>query len=160
MTKGTPSTNQIRYDNKEIIRKYKRVLDDVQQELMNFMISNNQIPDARDFLPKAKLGEINIKKPANSYMLFKFQLIKKCGLLDRIREIEGSSSKEMMQIATKLGGILWNRLDREDPIKIFFNELAQKIKDIHKSEYPNYKPKQKSPTTRNIRFKYENFHNR
>ncbi|GBB87667.1 hypothetical protein RclHR1_14140001 [Rhizophagus clarus] len=155
MMKRTPRTKQARYDNEELNRKYKHVLDNVQQ-LMKFMIPNNQIPDAKDFLPKAKLEDIHIKKPTNSFMLFKNELIKKYGLLDRIREIEGSSSKETMQIATKLGGILWNRLDREDQIKISFNELAQKVKDIHKSEYPNYKPKQKSPNTKKLRFKLVN----
>jgi hypothetical protein len=140
------------HNNEYLTKKYNHILDEVQR-LITFAINNDEIPKAKDLLSRDEN-----KKPANPSIIYVNQLIKVCGLLEKVRNVEGNSSRETMQIARKLGGILWRRIGNNDFIKIFFNNLAEELKLIHKSKYPNYKPKSRK-SAKPIKFKYMNAHN-
>lgn len=132
--------------NEDLIKKYGKVLDEIQVTLMNTILKG-QTPTANELLIKG-----DSKKPTNSSMLCINHLIKTCGLMEEVRKVDGTS-KITMQIARKLGGILWKRMDCHGPNKLFFIELAQELRQIHKSKFPNYKPTSKKSAIRQFKFK-------
>ncbi|CAB4387047.1 hypothetical protein RhiirA5_500715 [Rhizophagus irregularis] len=132
--------------NEDLIKKYGKVLDEV-QDTLTITISNGQTPTANELLIKG-----DSKKPTNSSMLCINHLIKTCGLMDEVRKVEGTS-KRTMQITRRLGGILWKRMDCHGPNKLFFIKLAQELRQIHKSKFPNYKPTSKKSAIRQFKFK-------
>ncbi|RGB26119.1 hypothetical protein C1646_675052 [Rhizophagus diaphanus] len=135
--------------NEDLIKKYEKVLNDV-QDTLTITISKGQTPTANELLIKG-----GSKKPTNSSILCINHLIKTCGLMDEVRKIEGTS-KRTMQITRRLGGILWKRMDCHDPNKLFFNKLAQELKEIHKLKFPYYKQTTRKSTLRQYRFKHVN----
>lgn len=149
MPRATRRASRNEYSNEDLIKKYQKVLDDV-QETLTITILDGKTPKVNDLLPKG-----DSKKPANSSILCINHLIKACGLMEEVRKIEGAS-KKTMQVARKLGAVLWKRMNCDDSGKIFFTELAQQIKDIHKSKYPNFKPRTKKSTLRQYKFKHVN----
>ncbi|RIA88818.1 hypothetical protein C1645_773911 [Glomus cerebriforme] len=123
--------------NEELFNLYEQDLNEVQESLQE-AIENKKISTASDLLSKSLSKNGKIKKPQNVSLLFTNQLMRKCGLLDVVRN-KTKNKKEIMPNARILGSILWNKINDNHPIKKHFIDLAQEVKERHKANYPNFR---------------------